>query len=148
MINEDFPKHMMKGQLSWVLVPISLYIIFYKKELIKYISYIFICIAIIGTIDTHLIYLKYFAKVNFLFILLSYIFHLALLFPLINIQEYLQINYINYLLGIIGLIIIKFLPYWPYLVSRVSMTYLSIIIYLILTFISLFYTSNNKKLNI
>ena len=38
MINEDFFKHMMKGQLSWVLVPISLYIIFYKKELIKYLN--------------------------------------------------------------------------------------------------------------
>jgi hypothetical protein len=110
MISEIFPKHMMKGQLSWVLVPISLYIIFYKKELIKYISYIFICIAIIGTYDTYLIYSKYFAEVNLLYILLSYIFHLALLFPLINIQEYLQINYINYLLGIVGLIIIKFLP--------------------------------------
>ena len=144
MINEDFPKHMMKGQLSWVLVPISLYIIFYKKELIKYISYIFICIAIIGTIDTYLIYSKYFAKVNLLFILLSYIFHLALLFPLINIQEYLQINYINYLLGIVALIIIKFLPYWPYVQTKDTMIYIVIIIYLILTFISLFYVSNNK----
>jgi hypothetical protein len=147
MISEIFPKYMMQGQLSWVLVPISLYIIFYKKELIKYISYIFICIAIIGTYDTYLIYSKYFAEVNLLYILLSYIFHLALLFPLINIQEYLQINYINYLLGIVGLIIIKFLPYWPYLVSRESMTYISIIIYFILTVISLFYTSNNKILN-
>jgi hypothetical protein len=106
MINEDFFKHMMKGQLSWVLVPISLYIIF----------------------------------------LLSYIFHLALLYPLINIQEYLQINYINYLLGIFALIIINFLPYWPYLVSRVSMTYICIIIYFILTVISFLYTSNNNLL--
>ena len=142
-----FFKNIMIGQLSWVLIPISFYIIIYKKELIKYFSYVFICIAIIGTLDTYLIYSKYFAKLNLLFILLSYIFHLALLFPLINIQEYLQINYINYLLGIVALIIIKFLPYWPYLVSRVSMTYISIIIYFILTVISLFYTSNNKILN-
>lgn len=145
MNNEVFFKHIKKGQLSWLLVPISLYIIFYKKELIKYFSYIFLCIAIIGTIDTYLVYLKY-PKVNLLFILPSYIFHLALLFPLINIQEYLQINNINYLLGIIGLIIIKFLPYWPYLVSRVLMTYISIIIYFILTVISLFYTLNNNLL--
>ena len=128
----------MKGQLSWGLVPISLYIIFYKKELIKYISYIFICIAIIGTLDTYLVYSKYFAELNFLFILLSYIFHLSLLFPFVNIQEYLQINYINYLLGVIALIIIKFLPYWPYLVSRNSMIYMVLIIYFLLTVISLF----------
>jgi len=146
MNNEVFFKHIKKGQLSWLLVPISLYIIFYKKELIKYFSYIFLCIAIIGTIDTYLVYLKY-PKVNLLFILPSYIFHLALLFPLINIQEYLQINNINYLLGIIGLIIIKFLPYWPYVLTRDTITSLIFIIYSILTFISLFYTSSNKILN-
>ena len=138
MINEEFPKHMMKGQLSWVLVPISLYIIFYKKELIKYISYIFICIAIIGTIDSYLFYFKYPEK-NKLFILVSVILHLVLLYPLINIQKYLQINYINYLLGIVGFIIIKFLPYWPYIVSRETFIYQYVIIYIISIFISLFY---------
>ena len=138
MINEDFFKHMMKGQLSWVLVPISLYIIFYKKELIKYFSYIFICIAIIGTIDSYLFYFKYPEK-NKLFILASVILHLVLLYPLINIQEYLQINYINYLLGIVGFIIIKFLPYWPYIVSRETFIYQYVIIYIISIFISLFY---------
>ena len=96
------------GQLSWILVPISLLIIFYKKELIKYFSYIFLCIAIIGTIDTYLVQLKY-SKIN-LFILLSYIFHLLLLYPLINIKEYIQINNTNYLLGIIALLIINYLP--------------------------------------
>ena len=143
-----FFKNIMIGQLSWVLIPISFYIIIYKKELIKYFSYVFICIAIIGTIINHsyLLNEKNFI-IRLLFILPSYILHLALLYPLINIQEYLQINYSNYLLGIIVLIIIKFLPYWPYLVSRVSMTYISIIIYFILTVISLFYTSNNKILN-
>ena len=137
MISEQFFKQITNGQLSWLLVPISLYILFYKKELIKYISYVFICIAIIGTLDSYLVYLKY-PEVNILFTLPSYIFHLALLYPFINRQEYLQINNINYLLGIIGLLIIKFLPYWPYILSRETMTYLIIIIYLILTFISLY----------
>ena len=144
MINDDFPK--LKGQLSWVIIPISLYIIFYKKELIKYFSYIFICTAIIGTIQGYLFYLKNPEK-NKIVNLTIVIFHLVLLYPLINIQEYLQINYINYLLGINGFIIIKFLPYWPYLLTRDSITYICIIIYLILTLICLFYTSNNKILN-
>jgi hypothetical protein len=123
------------GQLSWILVPISLLIIFYKKELIKYFSYIFLCIAIIGTIDTYLVQLKY-SKIK-LFILLSYIFHLLLLYPLINIKEYIQINNTNYLLGIIALLIINYLPYWPYVLTRDTITSLIFIIYLILTFISL-----------
>ena len=123
------------GQLSWILVPISLLIIFYKKELIKYFSYIFLCIAIIGTIDTYLVQLKY-SKIN-LFILLSYIFHLLLLYPLINIKEYIQINNTNYLLGIIALLIINYLPYWPYVLTRDTITSLIFIIYSILTFISL-----------
>jgi hypothetical protein len=137
MTFEAINKQIEKGHLSTLLVPISLYIIFYKKELIKYISYVFICIAIIGTFDSYLVHLKY-PEIDILFILLNFILHLALLYPLINRQEYLQINYINYLLGIIGLIIIKFLPYWPYILSRNIMSYMLIIIYLILTFISLF----------
>jgi hypothetical protein len=137
----DFFKNIMKKKLSWLLVPISLYIIFYKKELIKYFSYIFICIAIIGTIDSYLFYFKYPEK-NKLFILASVILHLALLYPLINIQEYLQINYINCLLGIVGFIIIKFLPYWPYIVSRETFIYQYIITYVISIFINLFYNYN------
>jgi hypothetical protein len=139
----DFFKNIMIGQLSWVLVPISLYIIIYKKELIKYFSHIFICIAIIGTIINHsyLLNEKNFI-IRLLFILPSYILHLFLLYPLINSQEYLQINYINYLLGVIFLIIIKFLPYWPYILSRETIIYYSIIIYFILTVISLFYNYN------
>jgi hypothetical protein len=129
---------MIKGQLSWVIIPISSYIIFYKKELIKYFSYIFICTAIIGTNNGYLFYLRYPEK-NKLFILPSVIFHLFLLYPLINIQEYLQINYIICLFGIIGFIIIKFLPYWPYIVSRETFIYQYVIIYIISIFISLFY---------
>jgi preprotein translocase subunit SecE len=133
--------NIIKGQLSWVLIPISLYIIIYKKELIKYFSCVFICIAIIGTNNGYLFYLKHPEKINYLF-LISLILHLVLLYPLINIQKYLQINYINYLLGIVGLIIFKILPYWPYIVSRETIIYQSIIIYVILTFISLFYNYN------
>ena len=44
-----------RGQLSWVLIPISFFII-YNNKYIKYLSYAFIAIAIIGTIDTYLVY--------------------------------------------------------------------------------------------
>ena len=140
---KDFLKEIFKGQLSWVLIPISLYIIIYKKELIKYFSCVLICIGIMGTIVTYSYYLN---QKNFIirlfFILPSYILHLALLYPLINIEEYLQINYSNYLLGILTIIIINFLPYWPYSISRESMTYQTLIIYVILTVISLFCNNN------
>ena len=140
---KDFLKEIFNGQLSWVLIPISFYIIIYKKELIKYFSCVFICIGIIGTIITYVYHLN---QKNFIirlfFILPSYILHLALLYPLINIEEYLQINYCNYLLGVFALIIFKFLPYWPYSISRELITYQTIIIYVILTVISLFCNNN------
>ena len=139
----DFFKETCTGQLSWVLIPISFYIIIYKKELIKYFSCVFICIAIIGTIITYVYHLneKKFI-IRLFFILPSYILHLALLYPLINIEEYLQINYCNYLLGVFALIIFKFLPYWPYSISRKSMIYQTLIIYIVLTFINLFCNHN------
>ena len=41
--------HYTRGQLSWILVPVAFFII-YNKKYIKYFSYAFITIAIIGTI--------------------------------------------------------------------------------------------------
>ena len=53
------------GRLSWVLVPLSLYIIFMKPEFIQYFSFIFICIAIIGTIETFVVFYKIRKKISY-----------------------------------------------------------------------------------
>ena len=109
------------GQLSWILIPLSIYIIIYKKELIKYFSYIFIAIAILGSIEafyiTSILYNYYFYG------LILIILHILLLYPLLNFKKYFKPNTINYVLTILGIIILKYLPYWPYELSREFMIY-------------------------
>ena len=114
------------GRLSLFLVPIALLII-YNKKLIKYFSYIFLCIGFIGLIDTYLEHLKY--KNAYLIFILIALLHSLLLFPLTNIKKYMKPNIINFLLGLIGILIIIFLPYWPYELSRKLMIYIIIIVY-------------------
>lgn len=123
-----------RGQLSWVLVPISFYII-YNKKYIKYFSYAFITIAIIGTIDTYLIYKYEFNNSNtIIHIILGIIIllHLILLYPLTNIKKYMEPNIIQYISCIFGILTSYFLPYWPYLISRTNVIISTIIIYSIL----------------
>ena len=126
---EDYK--ILDGRLSLVLVPLAILIILNKK-LIKYFSYIFLCIAIIGIIDS---YLEYERNKKLLFIItFSILFHGILLFPLLNIKKYLKPNLSNLALGIIGILIIYFLPYWPYVISKKNMMLLIPVIY-ILTYI-------------
>ena len=117
------------GKLSWFLVPFFIIIILFYKNFIKYFSYIMISIAIIGTIETYYFYLKY----KYFFIaIISIIFHLILLYPLININNYLKPNISNLIFGIIGLFIIYFLPYWPYDITKKQTIILLIFSYLLI----------------
>ena len=106
---EDYK--ILDGRLSLFLIPIAILIILHKK-LVKYFSYIFLCIAIIGLIDTYFVYFKY--KNAFLIFILIAFLHSLLLFPLTNIKKYMKPNKINLLLGLFSILIITFLPYWPY----------------------------------
>lgn len=115
------------GRLSWFLVPFFI-IIYLNKDYIKYFSYPSIAVAIIGTIDTYYMYLKY--KYFWSFILVS-LLHLILLYPLINIDNYLKPNISNLIFGIIGLFIIYFLPYWPYDITKKQGIILLIFSYLL-----------------
>tara|TARA_B100001778_G_scaffold318763_1_gene307603 strand:- start:120 stop:557 length:438 start_codon:yes stop_codon:yes gene_type:complete len=126
------------GRLSLALVPIAVLIILNKK-FIKYFSYIFLCIALIGIVDSYLVYER---NKKLLFIMtFAILFHGILLYPLINIKKYLKPNLLNLALGIIGISIIYFLPYWPYEISKIHMILLIPVIYL-LTFI--LYKLNSK----
>tara|TARA_B100001175_G_scaffold273389_1_gene247050 strand:- start:262 stop:693 length:432 start_codon:yes stop_codon:yes gene_type:complete len=114
------------GRLSWALVPISIFIILHEK-FVKDCSYIFMCIALIGILDSYLEYKR--NNKLLLNIILAILFHGILLYPLINIKKYLKPNLSNLVLGIIGILIIYFLPYWPYLVSKTDMILLIPVIY-------------------
>ena len=127
-----------RGQLSWILVPISFLIIYYKKY-IKYFSYAFIAIAIIGTIDSYLLYKYEFSNSNsnsnsnrIIFIIIGFaiLLHLILLYPLSNIKKYMQPNIVQYICCIFGVITSYLLPYWPYLISRINVIITTILIYI------------------
>jgi len=121
----------LNGELSWILVPIGVLILYFKKDWIVYFSNILICIAIIGTIDIYLKYLKHNNKKLYKEFILAGIGHLLLLYPLINIKKYLKPNRKNYLLGLLAILIIIFLPYWPYELSKIIMIIMILIIYII-----------------
>jgi len=104
-----------RGELSWVLFPIILILIFYLNNYIKYVSLIFLLIGIVGIIDTYYKILE--QKLVGIFILII-IMHLVGFYPLLNVNKYFEYNNIIYLFGIIALASIYFLPYWPYSVSR------------------------------
>jgi len=131
IFNKDFYYYDYKlnnGMLSWLLIPLS-YIILYYKTYIKYFSYIFILIAIIGIIETILLFKTY----NYLILMsLSILLHAILLYPLTNIKKYLKPNISNIALAFLGIIITLFLPYWPYILSRSTFIIFAIIIYIFL----------------
>lgn len=123
------------GMLSWLLIPLS-YLILYYKTYIKYFSYTFVVIAIIGIVETILLIEKY---NYFLLISASLILHAILLYPLTNIKKYLKLNISNIALAFLGIIITLFLPYWPYILSRSTFIIFGIIIYIFLFLLNNFY---------
>lgn len=130
-IFSNFFSYYSRGQLSWVLVPISFFIIYHKKY-IKYFSYAFITIAIIGTIDTYLIYKYEFNNSNNIILIilgLIILLHLILLYPLTNIKKYMEPNIIQYISCIFGILTSYLLPYWPYLLSRTTVIITTFITY-------------------
>ena len=103
------------GQLSWVLVPIILIIIYYFNAYIKYVSLIFLLIGIIGSIESYYT----FKKEKLLGILITgLIMHVSGFYPLLNVKKHFDYNNIIYVFGLIALAITYYLPYWPYIVSR------------------------------
>ena len=117
------------GEISIILVPLIILLIFKYKNLIKFASQIFIIVSIIGSINI-LIGYKLIKKYNLVFIsFLGILIHLPGLYPLINYKKYFQPNIIQYILGIIAILVCMFLPYWPYLLSRENTIIIILLIY-------------------
>lgn len=119
-----------RGELSWVLVPIVLLLIFYFNNYIKYVSLIFLLIGIVGIIDSYYKILE--QKLVGIFILII-IMHLVGFYPLLNVKKYFEYNNIIYIFGLIALAITYFLPYWPYAVSRNVVLLIILLLYLTYT---------------
>jgi TRAP-type uncharacterized transport system fused permease subunit len=121
------------GELSYMLFVVALTIMFFYKDIIKYISYVCLCINVIGIYISYLNAIEY----NLIAIMIGGILsHMIFLYPLINIKKYFKPNFIQFLLIILGLFIIYFLPYWPYkVITRTTMSYMLVTIYILLILI-------------
>tara|TARA_Y100000389_G_scaffold134474_1_gene131948 strand:- start:672 stop:1103 length:432 start_codon:yes stop_codon:yes gene_type:complete len=126
---EDYK--ILDGSLSLIIIPIAIVLIL-KKYLIEYFSYMFLCVAIIGSID---VYYRYVIYKYFWLFSMGGLLHLLLLYPLINIKKYMKPNKINFLLVLLGIIIITFLPYWPYELKKTNMIMLTVLIYIFSIFL-------------
>ena len=121
-----------RGELSWVLVPSVLVLIYYYNSYIKYVSLIFLLIGIVGLIDSY----NKSKREQLLGILFAgLIMHAPGFYPLLNVKKYFIYNNIIYVFGLIALAIVCYLPYWPYTLSRnmvaliIGLLYLSYTLY-------------------
>ena len=121
------------GELSYMLFVVAVTIMFFYKNIIKYISYVCLCINVIGIYISYLNALEY----NLIGVMIGgTLSHMIFLYPLINIKKYFEPNLIQFLLIIAGLFIIFYFPYWPYKVmTRTTMSYMLVTIYILLMLI-------------
>lgn len=116
-----------RGELSWVLVPCVLILIYYFNSYIKYVSLIFLLIGIVGTIDSY----NKSKKANLLGVIIAgIIMHIAGFYPLLNVKRYFAYNNIIYVFGLLALAIVYYLPYWPYTLSRNMVALITSLLYL------------------
>ena len=116
------------GELSYMLFAILMIIIYFNRHLIKYLSYACIGVFLVGNYDS---YLK-FKQFNLFGVLIgSAIFHSPFLYPLINFKRYFRPNIIQFFILFFAFLIIHYLPYWPYLISRVTVSFIFLFVYLI-----------------
>jgi len=121
-----------QGELSWVLLPSVIVLIYYFNSYIKYISLNFLCIGIVGLIEAYNRSKRY----KLLGILIAgLITHIPGFYPLLNVKRHFAYNNIIYVFGLIALAITYYLPYWPYTLSRkvvaliIGLLYLSYTLY-------------------
>lgn len=129
-----------KGELSWIIVPLFVFLYLYFKKSRSIIFYPLLLVSIIGI--WHLILVKnqiLTYKLGLIQFILMILFHLILLFPIYQYQKYSYPNFYSFLLIILGIFILKYLPWWPYPgFSRNYMISLTIILYVILNIIFFF----------
>ena len=128
------------GMLSLYLIPLSLYFIIYQNHLIKYVSYMFICISLIGIYESYLFYKKYNKQsytLTLFLCIISLIIHLIPLYVLTKPDKYMKPDIYKYIIGFLSLFVVILLPYWPYITTRKYMLYQIIAIHIVLTLIYL-----------
>ena len=115
------------GELSTLLVPLVVILIFYYNNFIKYFSLTLLLIGIVGILDS---YYKS-KKENLKMILyIGILFHSIGFYPLLNVKKYFEYNPIIYIIGLLMLIITYLLPYWPYSIRRTTVVVIIMSLYI------------------
>jgi len=130
-------------ELSWILIPLSIYL-YYKYSYAKPIIFnTMICISLIGILNT----VRVKKLLNSYLYYLSLLFHLILLFILKDFMKYGYLNKFSVILMLLSILIIYYLPWWPYPKTNKKeiikqIVFINIILY------SIYYLIIDKKLNI
>ena len=130
-----------KAELSWIIVPLFIFLYYYYEKSRSILFYPGLLVSIVGIWNTILVknlILKYkFGLLQFIFTLL---FHLVLLYPIIQYQKYSYPNLFSFLLILLGILILKYLPWWPYIrLTKKFMIYLIIFFYILLNILFFFF---------
>lgn len=140
-------------ELSWILVPLGIFLYYKFNNLKIYLNYSLIFISIIGMIDTGLskkdiVKGQKYQILGLIQFYLSILFHFFLIFSLVNYNDYSYPNLISFILFIFGILIILFLPYWPYKLTKQDFIILDILFYLTFIIYHLIYSKKINFLNI
>ena len=104
-----------KGGISWILVPLFIFLYIYFKKSRNILFYPSLLVAIFGIWNLFLTrknILKY--RYGLFQFILIFLFHFVLLLPLLEFKKYSHTNVYSFALILFGIIILKFLPWWPY----------------------------------
>lgn len=108
-------KFYFKGEISWILIPIFIYLYVFVKKSRSILFYPFLLVAILGIWNLILvkkdIFRYKYGLIQFIFV---FIFHFILLLPILQYKKYSNPNFYSLLLILLGILILKFLPWWPY----------------------------------
>ena len=140
-------------ELSWILVPLGIFLYYKFNNLKIYLNYSLIFISIIGMIDTGLskkdiVKGQKYQILGLIQFYLTILFHFFLIFSLVNYNDYSYPNLISFILFIFGILIILFLPYWPYKLTKQDFIILDILFYLTFIIYHLIYSKKINFLNI
>jgi hypothetical protein len=123
-------------QLSYILIPLVVFLYIYVIKSRNFILYHAICIGIIGTINCYYKYIE--NTIGIVTSIVSAIIHLSLLLLLVDFKKNGKINMISLILLLIANLTILLLPYWPYSIKRETVLLLYNGIYIFLYFIYVF----------
>ncbi len=102
----------LKGELSWIVIPIFIYLYIFVKKSRSILFYPCLLVSILGIWNLILVKKDIFRyKYGLIQLIFVFIFHFILLLPIIQYKKYSNPNLYSLLLILLGILILKFLPW-------------------------------------